>query len=431
MVADIQDIPDGYKRTEVGVIPSDWELVVTGDHLKFKNGLNKAKEFFGYGFPIVNYMDVFGSSEIRAKDIVGKVDVSASEREAYSVKYGDVFFTRTSETPEEIGMSSVFLDNLQNGVFSGFVLRGRPQNELLTACYKKYCFKSNVARNQIQSTSSYTTRALTNGRLLSEVIIPAPKEAKEQKAIAKALTDADEAIRSLEAVIAKKRDVKQATLHALLTPTRRLPGFSGDWEETNLFTLADGKKEYFDDGDWIESEHIREEGIRLIQTGDIGVGFYKKRETQKFIDETSFQSLKCKKIKAGDLLICRLADPAGRACIVPDLPHDKMVTSVDVAYFRVPENIVNRQYLVQLFSSPEWFDEIAIMTGGTTHKRISRSALGQINLRLPSLKEQSAIATILTDMDAEIEDLEARLDKLRDVKQGMMQVLLTGKVRLI
>ena len=218
-------IPEGYKQTEIGVIPEDWEVKDLGSFMVFKNGLNKAKEFFGYGTPIVNYMDVYKSGAIQPYNIAGKVFVTSDEIRNYSAIKGDVFFTRTSETVEEIGLSSVLIDDIEDAVFSGFVLRARLKKKTLENSYMKYCFRSKSTRNQIQGTASYTTRALTNGKLLSNVLIPIPPK-KEQNAIATALSDVDNLIQSLEKFIAKKEAVKTGTMQQLLTGKTRLPEFA-------------------------------------------------------------------------------------------------------------------------------------------------------------------------------------------------------------
>lgn len=187
-------------------------------------------------------------------------------------------------------------------------------------------------------------------------------------------------------------------MQELLTGKRRLLGFSGVWDEKTLFSLAGGKKELFDDGDWIESEHIADKGIRFIQTGNIGTGVFVEREEQKYIFESSFVSLRCKEIRKGDLLICRLADPAGRSCVLPDIAETKIVTSVDVTIFRPPESVANRTFLANIFSTDRWFRAVSDRSGGTTHKRISRGALGRLTIRIPPVEEQTAIAGILSDM---------------------------------
>ena len=202
------------------------------------------------------------------------------------------------------------------------------------------------------------------------------------------------------------------------------------WQRMTLVELAGGRKDLFDDGDWIESEHITTTGVRLIQTGNIGVGAYVEKEAKKYIYEASFSSLRCKPLELGDLLICRLADPAGRACVLPDLGEAKVVTSVDVTIFRPPLGLADRVYLCNVFSTAAWFRAVADRSGGTTHKRISRGALGRISVVLPPIEEQRAIAAALSDVDALLAGLDRLIAKKRDLKQAAMQQLLTGQTRL-
>lgn len=143
-----------------------WDITTIGEFLDFKNGLNKGKDFFGYGTPIVNYADVYKKRGLKASDIRGRVHLSADEILRFKVRKNDVFFTRTSETPDEVGMTSVLLENIDDCVFSGFVLRGRPKNDMFVPEYCKYCFSTEAVRNAIVTGCTYTTRALTNGKQL-------------------------------------------------------------------------------------------------------------------------------------------------------------------------------------------------------------------------------------------------------------------------
>jgi type I restriction enzyme S subunit len=145
-----------------------------GELFEFKNGLNKGKEYFGKGTPIVNFTDVFKHRYLTAGMLKGTVNVTPKEIGLYSAQKGDVFFTRTSETQEEIGMASVLVDDVESCVFSGFVLRARPKTSLLLPKYCSYCFSSYTLRKEIVKSSSYTTRALTSGTKLSRLIIPVP-----------------------------------------------------------------------------------------------------------------------------------------------------------------------------------------------------------------------------------------------------------------
>lgn len=145
-----------------------------GELFEFKNGLNASKEQFGHGKPIVNYVNVYKKNSIVSSDLTGRVELDASTIERYRVKRGDVFFTRTSETREEVGFASVLLENIEDCVFSGFVLRARPITNVILPEFCKYCFATYEIRKQIIQSSTLTTRALTNGTSLSKVKIMIP-----------------------------------------------------------------------------------------------------------------------------------------------------------------------------------------------------------------------------------------------------------------
>lgn len=215
----------------------------------------------------------------------------------------------------------------------------------------------------------------------------------------------------------------------MVSVLKRPPQIEED-QVLSLYEIAQCKKELFDDGDWIESEHITNDGIRLIQTGNIGIGRFLEKENKKFVFEQSFVKLRCKELRVGDLLICRLAEPAGRACVLPDIGYDRIVTSVDVTIFRPASHVANRSFLSSLFSTADWFRAVSDRSGGTTHKRIARGALGRIKIALPPIDIQNQIAEKLTDADRLIVSLEQLIAKKRLIKQGAMQDLLSGRRRL-
>lgn len=179
-----------FKKDDGGEFP-EWVKSTLEDHFKFKNGLNKEKEYFGRGFPIINFTDVYKFNGIYKENILGLVEVNASERDRFSALKGDVFFTRTSETINDIGMAAALVEDIQNCVFSGFVLRARPKNENLINEYKQYCFSIESIRKEIITKSSFTTRALTSGTNLNKVIFIYPKSKNEQKKISKFLMSLD------------------------------------------------------------------------------------------------------------------------------------------------------------------------------------------------------------------------------------------------
>ncbi|KON39037.1 hypothetical protein ADS73_12160 [Lactiplantibacillus plantarum] len=170
-----------------------WEQRKLGEMYYFKNGLNKGKEFFGFGTPIVNFVDVFHNRGLYAQNLNGRVNLTEKEINNFRVHKGDIFFTRTSETIEEIGFPSVMLSEPQDTVFSGFVLRGRSLEKpgQLVNIFKKYVFFTNAFRKEMVTKSSMTTRALTSGTALSAMRVKFPLEATEQKKIGELITRLD------------------------------------------------------------------------------------------------------------------------------------------------------------------------------------------------------------------------------------------------
>lgn len=199
----------------------EWKQASLGELFTFKNGLSKAKQFFGFGTPIVNYMDVYKDPKIRASCVEGRVSLSVDEIKNFEVRRGDVLFTRTSETPEEVGLAAAVLDEPSQVVFSGFVLRARPRNDELCDEFKAYCFRSSFVRGQIISKATYTTRALTNGRQLSGVTLPIPPKS-EQAAIAAVLSSLDDELAALKFRREKTVALKKAMMQQLLTGRIRL-----------------------------------------------------------------------------------------------------------------------------------------------------------------------------------------------------------------
>ena len=147
----------------------------------------------------------------------------------------------------------------------------------------------------------------------------------------------------------------------------------------------------FTDGDWIESKDQSEAGIRLVQTGNVGEGvFLEKEERAKYISEDTFKSLKCTEIFPGDVLISRLPDPVGRACIVPD-KSERMITAVDCTICRPDETIILKEYLCYFMRSNAYYTRLLGNVAGTTRKRISRKNLGNVELIVPQKDEQKSV----------------------------------------
>ena len=201
------------------------------------------------------------------------------------------------------------------------------------------------------------------------------------------------------------------------TPALRFDGFDGEWGASTLQDLTDK----FTDGDWIESKDQSSSGIRLLQTGNVGISrFLAKAGSEKWVSESTFHRLRCEEILPGDILISRLPEPAGRACKVPALPY-KMITAVDCTIVRT-DSSNEPNFLLAYLSTAEYFDSIRLMLAGGTRQRVSRSNLATISIPTPPvIEEQRAIGELFADLDALIEQHRAKHANLQQTKTALMQ----------
>lgn len=420
-ILDIAEERFGYKKTKLGWVPKDWDVNQVKEYYDFKNGLNKGKEFFGYGTPIINYKDVYAQQNIKRENISGLVDVTKSEKERYSTKRGDVFFTRTSETILEIAYNSVLTEDISEGVFSGFVLRARPKDvDLINPEFSGYCFKTFKARKEIIRKSTYTTRALTNGSFLSEVIFALPS-LLEQKAIAKCLSTWDAAITKQSQLIATKKELKKALLQQLLTGKKRLPGFDGEVENLKFSDIAERVKRKNEEANDTVVTISAQRGFVLQED------FFNKRVASDTL-------LNYTLVHKGEFCYNKSYSkgyPMGAFKRLDDF--EKAVVTTLYICFRLREN-VDSDFIMHYFEAGRMIPNLMRIAqeGGRAHGllNISLPDFFSLQISIPLLEEQTAIAQVLNVADQEINLLNNQLEQLKKQKKGLMQQLLTGKKRL-
>lgn len=438
-VADVatNGIPVGYKQTEVGVIPEDWDVICLGAIGKFKNGINKSANDFGFGSPFVNLMDVFGKPEIKGDESFGLINSSENDKKEYSLIKGDVLFIRSSVKPSGVGLTTVLKSDLKNTVYSGFLIRFRSDDRLTTE-FKRYCFYEELFRNRVISCSTVSANTNINQDVLKEIYLPFPISKKEQTAIANALSDIDALIIELEKLIAKKQAIKTATMQQLLTGRTRLPEFSlgedgspkgykqselgeipEDWEVLQLSGLCDVRDGTHD------SPKYKDNGIPLVTSKNIVDDILDLTNVSLISNEDAFEVNKRSKVDKGDIIMSMIGT-VGSAVLLMDEPE---FCIKNVALLK-PKKIFG-VFLIQLIRSKYFQDYLADSIDGGIQKFVSLGTLRNMEVSLPSRAEQTAISTILSDMDQEIQALVQRLNKTRQIKQGMMQELLTGRTRLI
>ncbi len=199
------------------------------------------------------------------------------------------------------------------------------------------------------------------------------------------------------------------------------------WSSAPIKYLALATNSLFLDGDWIESKDISDDGVRYITTGNVGEGLYKEQGSG-FITENTFSKLNCTEVFEGDILISRLNNPIGRACLVPSLGY-KTVTSVDNVIFRT-DKYYNRKYLVYLFSSKDYFQHTGNLARGTTMQRISRGLLGNIRIPVPTRSEQASIAAFLDHETAKIDNLIEKQLQLIELLKEKRQAVISSVVSI-
>lgn len=193
------------------------------------------------------------------------------------------------------------------------------------------------------------------------------------------------------------------------------------WTQSSISQITSSNS-IFADGDWVESKDQDPEGAnRLIQLADIGDGKFINK-SNRYLNDEQFSRLRCTELLPNDVLVARMPDPLGRACIFPKL-NQKAATVVDVAVIRTPN--VDPYWLMSAINSADFRTQIELSASGTTRTRIARGALAEIPLQVPPLNEQQKIASILTAVDEVIASTTAQINKLKDLKTGMMQELLT------
>lgn len=393
------------------VFSTDWVRIKICDVLDFKNGLNKGKEFFGVGTPIVNYMDVYKNRCLTNENIKGMVSLSADEIKRYEARINDVFFTRTSETPEEVGISSVLLESINNCVFSGFILRGRPKNELITPLYCQFCFSTKKVRDDVVKNCTYTTRALTNGKQLSEIELFIPAETAEQEAIASVLSDFDEHIENLTELIEKKKAIRDGALEDLVSGKTRLHGFNSKTREYKP----------------IKSVYRRVKGTPItastmssinVSTGAIRVFAGGTTECR-----TNIENLPNANIIRKPVVIVQSRG------VIDFVYCDEPCTFKNEMWGYTSHSVASVRFLFYyLKHNVEYFRNEG--SGRSSFSQISLPVTEEYLIPIISAEEQEEIVQVLTAMDEELEALEEEKSKLMQIREGAMDDLLTGRVRL-
>ncbi|MBA7584287.1 putative type-1 restriction enzyme specificity protein MG438 [subsurface metagenome] len=387
------EVKEGYKQTEVGVIPEDWvvkELDVIGSFKKGK-GIRK-DEVVSDGIPCVRYGELYTLHHEYIKGFSSFIS-SESAKKSQKLNKGDLLFAGSGETKEEIGKCAAFLDDRE--AYAGgdvIILSPRKTNPLLLGFILNHEL---VVRQKAQLAQGDAIVHIYPNNL-SRISVPLPPTKAEQTAIAAALSDADALIQSLEKLIAKKRSIKQGAMQELLKPKE-------GWVVEKLGEIA------------ARITTGKLDANAMVENGEYR--FYTCAKEFYHIDHFAFNT--------EALLVSGNGANVGY-----------------IHYYKGKFNAYQRTYILTDFSKDIFYVKlymdsylknriVAEVNAGNT-PYIKMDTLTEMVIHIPKEKsEQIRIAAILSDMDAEIAALEAKLAKYKQIKQGMMQELLTGRIRLV
>lgn len=390
------ELMPGYKHSDVGVIPEDWSVRSLGEIATIKDGTHQTPKYQASGVPF------YSVEHVTSGDFENTKFISEQEHQfltrSFRIEKGDILMTRIGSIGE---CKLIDWDVRASFYVSLALLKIKDASAEYVAQYSNSStFKREIELHSLQ----HATPKKINLGPISDVKIALPRTETEQSAIAQALSDVDALLATLDQVIAKKRDLRQATMQELLTGKTRLPGFSGDWEVTRLGEIAHIKTGSRNNEDKVED------------------GQYPFFVRSEFVERINSYSHDCEAI---------LVPGEGR---IGDIFH----------YINGRFDVHQRVYAITKFSPgisgrfvhfylSKNFGAWAMQnTVKATVDSLRLPTFQTFEIRLPpTLDEQIAIANALSDLDAELSALETRRDKTDNLKQAMMQELLTGKTRLV
>ncbi len=415
------EVKIGYKLTEVGVIPEDWDVKSFAEIGNIKTGpfgtLLKASEYYAVeGVPLVSVRDI-GEGKLTFDEYTPLVPILIVRRmPEYVLNDGDIVFGRKGGVDR-----SAIVQKHQVGCFLGSDgIRVRP-SKVYHALFIAYQLQRKEIQAWLLKNATGTTMPSMNQAILRRISLPIPTKV-EQEAIAEVLIDADALIESLKQLITKKRQIKQGAMQELLTGKKRLPGFSGEWEGKKLGDIA-----VFLKGKGLPKSLLQPFSAEpCIHYGEL---FTLYAETIREVISRTDYSIGCFRSLANDVLMPTSdVTPRGLAkssCI----PIDDVILGGDILVIRPDVTLIYGPFLSAVIRLEE--NQVLQLVTGTTVFHLYGSDMKKFVFDLPSLAEQISIVEILSDMDAEIAALEIKLKKMRQIKQGMMHNLLTGNIRLV
>lgn len=423
----------GYKQTEVGVIPEDWEVASLGAVSTVVRGgsprpAGDSRYFNGSFIPWLTVASLTSIPDVQL--VVSETATSLTEegsRRSRTLNPGTLIVANSGAT---LGVAKILgikccandgiaaLQNVREGVNVPFVAH------FINT-------QTSVLREVVATGNGQPN---LNTGLIGAICFPLPPNLTEQQAIADALGDADVLIESLEHLLAKQRLLRQATMQALLTGERRLPGFEGAWAPVPMGELFD-----FGGGYTASRDQLATDGVCYLHYGDIHTSDKTFIDVRAEFDaipklDVPLGRVQGTLLRHGDVVFVDASedeDGTSKHVVIENPDGIPFIAGLHTIAARSRADALDNGYKRYCFQTAAVKEQFRYFAVGTKVSGVSKGNIGKITVRVPPLAEQAAIATVLSDLDAEIAALEARIAKARQVKQGMMQELLTGRIRLV
>lgn len=431
----------GYKQTEVGVIPEEWEVSAIGEVAVVEGGYAFSSRMFlpSGKYQIVKMSNLYGGN-LDLERSASFINSLSEQQKPFLLHHDEIIITLTGTTGKRDYGYSYKIDREENLLLNQrvgrIVVRGNSDPTYIAFQLRTPCFLDQFFEVSKGGTGNQTNVGTQDVAAMRIPMPPIP----EQRAIGAALSDVDGLLTSLEAAIAKKREIKQAAMQQLLTGKTRLPGFSEakvryketevgvipeDWEVKALNEIADVKggkrlpvgKTLSDDGT----------PYPYIRVSDMFYGGVSLQEI-KYVPTDVFPLIRNYRIFKDDIFIT----VAGTLGIVGKVPPELDGANLTENADKITNIKCDKNYLLYTLLSPRIQNIVDAQKTVGAQPKLALTRIQKFLIPLPKERaEQQAIAAVLSDMDAEIAALEQRRDKTQTLKQGMMQELLTGKTRLV
>jgi type I restriction enzyme S subunit len=437
-------VEKGYKITEVGKIPSDWEVVsieqLTNNGALIRGPFGGAlkKEFFvRAGYKVYEQKNaIYESVELGNYYIDEK---KFKELKRFEIFEGDFILSCSGTIGRLYQIPSIF----QKGIINQALLIIRINGNEFDTDYFKHQFTSDtIQKKVIDDTQGGAMKNLVGMSEFKKVSIPFPSNLTEQKRIATALSDVNSLISSLDKLIQKKKAIKQGAMQELLTGKTRLAGFGNDagfkmtemgriprdWNLLNLGRTSILKARIGWQG--LTTAEYQETGQYILITGTDFEGGFINWESCVYVSKNRFDQDKNIQVETGDVLVTK-DGTIGKVAYIDSVPLPTTLNS-GVFVIRPKNHDYDSKFFYHILMSMYFREFLSKLSAGSTINHLYQKDFVHFNFPLPpTLNEQKAIAATLSDMDSEIQNLETKRDKYKQIKQGMMQELLTGKTRLV